>query len=249
MSRDFWSVPSYISASAVSAAKPGLPIGIGGFYSKAFAISTDNYQFDIPAGQAPDLEQLMVTFSCTAETGTTPTIDVDLQGVQDPCSQRTQINMASGLAIDGTTLTVDTGHAIAAASPLLLASFTLVDGIYKLSKYEWVLATAVSTNDITIDRSFYGSTGDNFAFSDNDFVFYSNSWATMKDSSGNDIKLNDLSIDGATASAPKMGTIDTVAEGLTGLPTPFFRVLVAASSSNAATYTVDLAGRAKAACA
>lgn len=241
--RSIWSVDNYMNvSSAVTAARPGLPIMIGGIH-KQFTVGSDTYILDVPGAYPLDLEELVVDFEATSESGTTPTIDVDLQEAGDPCFEYTNINQTGGISASGTSLVVDDATNIpSAVFPILLASFTEVeDGLFKLTKYQWELSNSKSSNTLTLNtRGFYQA---GQAFSDNDFVFFSNQWATMKDTAGNDIKLNDLAIDGATSSAPVKGRIALSAEGLTGLARKAFRVLVAAPSTGNVTYRVHLSGR------
>lgn len=241
--RNIWEVSNYMNvSSAVTALRPGLPIMIGGI-RKQFTISSNTYIMDIPGAYPLDLEELVVDFEATSESATAPTIDVDLQEASDPCAEYTQINQTAGLTASGTTLVVDSAASIPnSVFPILLASFTEVeDNVYKLSKYQWELSNSKSSNTLTLNTRGFFQAGK--AFSDNDFVFFSNQWATMKDTSGNDIKLNDLAINGATSTAPVKGRIALSAEGLTGLARKAFRVLVAAPSAGNATYRVHLSGR------
>lgn len=241
--RSIWEVSNYMNvSSAVTALRPGLPIMVGGIH-KEITISSDTYILDIPGAYPLDLEELVVDFEATSESATAPTIDVDLQEANDPCAEYTRINQTAGLTASGTSLVVDDATNIPnAVFPVLLASFTEVeDGIHKLTKYQWELVNSKSSNTLTLNtRGFYQA---GQAFSDNDFVFFSNQWSTMKDTGGNDIKLNDLAINGATTSAPVKGRLALSAEGLTGLARKAFRVLVAAPSAGNATYRVHLSGR------
>jgi hypothetical protein len=238
--RNFWEVQNYMSVTTASTARYGLPIMAKPLF-KSFDISTDHYEFQVPGSANLDLEELVAVLSVTAETATAPTISLTLEEDADPCASYTRINQTAGLAVGGTTLVVDDASAIPnSVFPIMLASFTEVNGVNKLTKYEWCYASGKSSNTLTIVRDFYQA---DQVFSDNDFVFFSNGWGTAKDSANNNIANTGVAINGATASAPVTSRLALSAEGLTGLSKSSFRLAVGAPSAGTATYSVSLSGR------
>lgn len=235
-----WSIDNYIQATTVSRAFPGLPVGIGQ-HLKRFTVGSDTYEFKVPGAYPLDLEELASSLVVTAETGTTPTIGHSMQECADPVESYTRINQGAGLTTSGTTLVVDSAALIPnSVIPILLANFTLRGDTYQLNSYEWCLSISKSTNTLTIEREVYQS---GVAFSDNDFVFFSNSWNTIVDSAGNNIDDATFDHDGATSSAPAISRLALSTEGLTGLTKKFYRTLVDAPTSGNWTGRVDLAGR------
>lgn len=238
--RNFWEVPNYMSATAVSTARYGLPIMAKPIF-KSFDISTDHYEFQVPGSANLDLEELVAVLSVTAENSSSNTISLTLEEDADPCASYTRINQTAGLAAGGTSLVVDSAASIPnSVFPIMLASFTEVNGVNKLTKYEWCYASGKSSNTLTIVRNFYQA---GQAFSDNDFVFFSTGWGTAKDSANNNIANTGVSINGATTSAPITSRLALSAEGLTGLSKSCFRLAVGAPSAGTADYTVSLSGR------
>lgn len=212
---------------------------------KAFTASSVNYEFDVPGSVDRDLEEFIALVKATAENGTTQTTTFALQGNTDPLESRTGIADAT-LAANATTINVTaaSGAAIGSSTvaiPALLARFSTDGSPRRLVAYEWVMITSVSTDALTVTRGIYGTTAQ--AFTSADFLFYSNSWAPVKDSAGNNVVLTDLATDGATAAAPVVGQLALSQEGLTMLPFPVVRLRQAAPNSGGITYNADLTYR------
>jgi hypothetical protein len=230
----------YIQATTPSTIRPGLPLFTKPI-TKRITVSLVNYEFDIPGATRWDPEELVSTLIVTGETGTTPTVDFIWEENDDPLDDFTQINQPAGLTANGTSLIVDSAANIPnAVFPVLLAQFTAdAAGKRRLTKYEWCLCTGKSSNTLTLEREFYQ---DGTTFSDRDFVFFSNNWTSMRNSSGNVIQNAAVNIDNATAIAPVTSRLALGSAGLSGLTKRCWRSSTAPTSGNA-TYRVDLGGR------
>lgn len=238
--RHNWYTNNYMQLTTTSAIRYGLPIGTRRI-KKRFTVSSNTYEIDLPGVTALDPEELVATLSVTAETATAPTVDFSLEEANDPIASYTRINQTAGLSTSGTTLVVDDASSIPnAVMPILLAQFTKVGNTYRLTKYEWAISSSKSSNTLTIAREFYM---DGAAFSNDDFVFFSNDWSTMKDSDGNDIANTTVAVNGATTSSPIKSRLALSNEGLTGFSKGFVRAKVSAPSAGTLSYNVSLACR------
>jgi hypothetical protein len=245
---DFWTVPNYMNVTGNSTAiNIGAPIGFKP-YEKLLTINSVNYLLTYPGFYHLDLEEFLAQMVVTTENGTDQTVDLELQGTFDPFASYTQINLEAGYDDDDTSIVVDDGASIGSGAvvvPVLFVGFESSGDVRRPTYFEWGTVTNVSTNTLTVSRGAYGTSG--HALSNNDFVFFTHNWATLKDSAGNSIMLNDFASNGATATAPLVGQIQLSAEGLDMFQSPFIRFKQSAPNDGGITYHLDLSGRTRAA--
>lgn len=186
-------------------------------------------------GPRIDVASIYFTAQFTAQSGTSPTGTLKIQGAMSPFENQT--TLSGNMTNATTTMPLQARDGIAANTFVMLVA---KDG----SAMEWVLNTsgaATGTGNLTVTRGQFGTTGT--TFTTGDYAFFVNSWVDIPTSSGT-LASSATSLTGAAISTPVNVTVDSNALGLTNIDYALIRPVVVLGGTTP-TATVTIHGGAK----